>query len=414
MGLIKAGINASNTTFRDQWKEYFYCDSLPNNVLVSRGFKRNNNGTSNKGSDGIISNGSIVAVNEGQCMLIVDQGKVVEFCAEPGEYIYNKSSESSIFEGPLGKGIKDFFGTIGKRFVFSGMASKEQRVYFFNVKELLGNKFGTANPVPFRVVDRNIGLDMDISIRCHGEYSFKMKNPVLFYTNVCGNINEDYTVEQIESQLKAELMTALQPAFARISEMGVRYSALPAHTGEMATLLNKELSAKWDELRGINMVSIGISSIKASDEDETLIKGLQRSAVLRDKSMAAAHLVDAQGEAMKSAASNQSTGPFMAYGGMNMARQAGGSNINDLFEMADRERPKGQKIEITNNNDNYGWHCACGMNNTGKFCQDCGQPNPNTFKYRCDKCGWEPRKGDERPKFCPECGDRFDENDIAM
>ena len=320
MGLIKAIKSAATGVVGDQWREYFYCDSLDESVLVKKGQKKVNGKSSNiSGEENIISNGSLIAVNEGQCMIIVEQGKVVDFCAEPGEFTYDKSTEPSLFYGNLGENIKQTFSTIGKRFTFGGDTAKDQRVYYFNTKEIMGNKYGTANPVPFRVVDQNIGLDVDISIRCNGEYSYKITDPLLFYTNVCGNVADEYERSEIDSQLKTELMTALQPAFAKISAMGIRYSAVPAHTMELADALNEVLSAKWSKLRGIEIVSFGVNAMKASEEDEAMIKELQKSAVLRNPNMAAATLVGAQAEAMKAAASNTATGPMMAFAGMNMA-----------------------------------------------------------------------------------------------
>ena len=302
MGLILAALGSAGGVLADQWKEYFYCESLPNNVLAVKGRKRNSGRSSNtRGSDNIISSGSVIAVADGQCMLIVEQGKIVDVCAEPGEYVYDSSTEPSIFSGKLGEGILNIFKQIGKRFTFGGEAPKDQRVYYFNTKEITGNKYGTPSPVPFRVVDQNIGLDIDISIRCFGEYSFLLSNPLLFYTNVCGNVSADYTKEQLEGQMKTELLTALQPAFARISEMGIRYSALPGHTTELADALNEELSAKWRDLRGMEIASIGVSSVKASEEDEAMIKEMQRNAAFRNPNMAAAHLVGAQAAAMQAA-----------------------------------------------------------------------------------------------------------------
>ena len=304
MGLIKAALGSAGGVLADQWKEYFYCESMPADVLVTKAHKKVSGRSSNRhGSENIISNGSVIAVSDGQCMLIVEQGKVVDVCAEPGEYTYDTSSEPSIFCGGLGKGVKEAFQQIGKRFTFGGEPPKDQRVYFVNTKELVGNKYGTPNPVPFRVVDMNIGLDMDITIKCFGEYSYQIANPVLFYTNVCGNVEQDYTRDEIDGQLKSELMTALQPAFARISEMGIRYSALPGHTQELSDVLNKVLSDKWDNLRGIRIVSLGVSSVKASEEDEAMIKELQRNAVFRNPTMAAAQMVGAQASAMQSASS---------------------------------------------------------------------------------------------------------------
>ena len=215
MGLLKAGIGALSGTLADQWREYFYCESMPENVLVTKGVKRTGGRSSNnKGDEYVISNGSIIAVNEGQCMMIVEQGAIVEFTAEAGEFVWDSSTEPTIFFGGLGQGIKGTWETLKKRFTMGGDTGKDQRVYFFNTKEIIGNKYGTANSVPLRVVDPNIGLDMDIGIRCFGEYSYKLTDPMLFYKNVCGNISADYTRDKIDSQLKTELLTALQPAFA--------------------------------------------------------------------------------------------------------------------------------------------------------------------------------------------------------
>ena len=291
MGLIKAALGATGGVLADQWKEYFYCEAIPSDVLAVKGRKKATGRSSNKhGDDNIITNGSVIAIADGQCMLIVEQGKVVDVCAEPGEYTYDMSTEPSIFSGDLGDGVKDVFANIGKRFTFGGEAPKDQRIYYFNTKELTGNKYGTPSPVPFRVVDQRAGIDLDIGIRCFGEYSIRLKNPLLFYTNVCGNVSEDYKTENIAGQMKTELLTALQPAFAKISEMGIRYSALPGHTLELADALNEQLSGKWRDLRGMEIVSFGVSSVKANEEDEQMIKELQRNAAFMDPTRAAAHL----------------------------------------------------------------------------------------------------------------------------
>lgn len=440
MGLISALTQAAQSALADSWREYFYCDSIAADVLITRGYKRQNKNSSNtKGSDNLISNGSIIAVADGQCMLIVEQGKVVEVCAEPGEFVWDSSTEPSIFFGNLGDNVKKSFSQIGKRFTFGGDTAKDQRVYYVNTKEIPGNKYGTANPVPFRVVDKNIGLDVDIAIRCHGEYSYKVTDPVLFYTNVAANVTSEYRRGEIDSQLKSELMTALQPAFARVSEMGVRYSALPAHTKEIADALNTEMSDKWSGLRGISVVSFGVTSASASEEDEQMIKELQKNAVLTNPAMAAATLTAAQAEAMKSAASNTSAGPMMAFAGMNMANMAGGMNAGNLYGMAAAQQaqaPAQQPQAVagwtcscgkTGNTgkfcsecgkpqpaDALGWTCSCGTLNKGKFCSNCGAKKPEgTPVYKCDKCGWEPEDINNIPKFCPECGDPFDDNDIV-
>ena len=289
MGLIQAALGAATSVVGDQWKEYFYCPSMPPEVLLVKGQKRATGFSGNRHADNIITNGSVIAVNEGQCMILVDQGKVTELCSEPGEFVYDSSTEPSIFaSADLASNIKEVFANIGKRFTFGGQPPKDQRIYFVNIKEIMGNKYGTPNPVPFRVVDTNIGLDMDVAVKCFGEYSYRITNPILFYTNVTGNVSDSYTRAQIDGQLRTELLTALQPAFAKISEQGIRYSSLPGHTFEIANALNEVLSAKWGELRGIEIVSFGVSGVKASEEDEATIKELQRTAVYRNPGMAAA------------------------------------------------------------------------------------------------------------------------------
>lgn len=338
MGLIKAALGSAGGVMADQWKEYFYCEAIPATVLAVKGRKRASGRSSNtKGSDNIITSGSVIAVADGQCMMIVEQGKVVEVCAEPGEFTFDASTEPSIFSGDLGESIGQVFQNIGKRFTFGGEAPKDQRVYYFNTKEIIGNKYGTPSPVPFRVVDQRAGIDIDIAIRCFGEYSYRVANPLLFYTNVCGNVEADFDRGTIDGQLKTELLTALQPAFAKISDMGIRYSALPGHTTELADALNQELSAKWRDLRGLEIVSFGVSSVKANEEDEKMIKELQRNTAFMDPTRAAAHLVGAQAGAMQAAAANPNAGPAMAFMGMGMAGQAGGMNAQSLFQMGQQQ-----------------------------------------------------------------------------
>ncbi len=438
MGLIRAITTAVGTTFADQWKEFFYCEAIPNHVLVTKGVKRIGKKSSNKkGTDNVISNGSGIAVADGQCMIIVEQGKVVELCAEPGQFTWNNSTESSIFTGPLGKGIADLFRTIGRRFTLGGDAGKDQRVYYFNIKEIVENKFGTPNPIPFRVVDRNIGLDIDVSVRCSGVYSYKITNPLLFYTNVCGNVADQYTHQQIETQLKTEFVSALQPAFAKISEMQVRPNALPAHAEELAQLMNETLDQKWRDIRGIEVVSVALNPITLPEEDAAMIKNLQRSAVMRDPSMAAATLVEAQGEAMKSAAKNAS-GAMQGFFGMGMAMNQGGMNAQSLYAMgAEAQQARQQQaaapaaagtwtcscgaqntgkfcIECGKQKASGTWKCSCGAENTGKFCPECGGKKPaDAPLYRCDNCGFAPPDPKNPPKFCPECGDPFNADDIV-
>ena len=462
MGLIKAGLGALGGTLADQWKEYFYCEAMDKDTMVVKGRKRTGSRSSNtKGNDNIISNGSVIAVADGQCMMIVEQGQIVEVCAEPGEFTYDTSTEPSIFSGPLGDSILETFRTVGKRFTFGGDTGKDQRVYYFNTKELIDNKFGTPNPIPFRVVDSKIGLDVDVSVRCSGVYSYRIADPLLFYTKVCGNVSQDYTRDELDSQLKSEFISALQPAFAKLSDMELRPNQIVAHNTELENAMNEALSVKWGQLRGLQVVSIALGSVTLPPEDAEMIKQLQRTAVLQNPMMAGATLVGAQADAMKAAASNEA-GAMTGFMGMGMAMNAGGGmNAQNLFAMGQQQQAQqpapaasgwkcscgavvtgkfcpecGSKKPEPVQAGSWkckcgatatgkfcpecgspkpvedGWTCSCGSVNKGKFCQNCGAKKPEGAPlYRCDKCGWEPEDPRNPPKFCPECGDLFDDND---
>ena len=415
MGLLKAGIGAVGGVLADQWKEYFYCEAMDRDILVMKGRKRTGKRSSNrKGDDNIISNGSVIAVADGQCMLIVDQGKVVEVCAQPGEFVYDTSTEPSIFSGDLGESLNNTFNKIGQRFAFGGDTGKDQRVYYFNTKEIMDNRFGTPSPIPFRVVDRNIGLDIDVSVRCNGVYSYRITDPILFYTNVCGNVSEEYTREELDSQLKAEFLTALQPGFARISEMGIRPNAIPGHLMELTDAMDKILSEKWQGLRGLKIVAIGMNQVTLPEEDAEMIKQAQRMAILQNPSMAAATLAGAQAEAMKMAASNQN-GAMMGFAGMNMASAQGGMNMQGLYQMGAQQNMAGmqqgmpgaqpymagmqQGMPGAQQTAPGSWRCQCGTIATGKFCPECGSPRPVVQDQWTCSCGTV-NKG----KFCQECG----------
>ena len=456
MGLIRAAISAVGGTMADQWKEFFICESLDADVLAVKGQKRIGSRSANtKGSDNLITSGSGIAVADGQCALIVEQGKIVEVCAEPGEYTYDASTEPTIFSGNLGSSLDQVFDVIGKRFTYGGDTGKDQRIYYINTKELIDNKFGTPNPVPFRVVDRNIGLDVDVAVRCSGVYSYRISNPLLFYANVCGNIEQEYRREELDHQLKTEFISALQPAFAKISDLEIRPNALPGHVTELCDAMNEALTGKWANTRGITVISVAIGTIDLPKEDAEMIKQAQKTAILRDPMMAAATLTEAQAGAMKTAAGN-SAGAMTGFMGMGMAAQNGGMNAQNLYqmgaEMAQNNAGQNQQNvssqphmtapgkggekeaagkwtcacgavnekewkfcqECGKERPQEGWICSCGAENKGKFCTECGKPRPKgTPVYQCDKCGWKPEDPKNPPKFCPECGDPFDANDIV-
>ena len=469
MGLMKAITGADGGVLADQWKEFFYCDSIANDILIVKGQKRISGRSSNtKAEDNIISNGSGIAVADGQCMIIVEQGKVVELCAEPGEFTWNNSTEPSIFAGSLGESILETFKAIGKRFTYGGDTGKDQRVYYFNTKEILDNKFGTANPIAFRVVDSRINFDVDVSLRCNGTYTFRITDPIKLYTNVAGNVAHSYSKNELRDTMKTEFISALGPALAKLSTLEIRPNQIPAHTNDLEKYLNEELSAEWGA-RGIGDIKVAINPPTLTEEDQEMLKTAQKTAMYRDPTMAAATLVGAQADAMKTAAGN-SAGAMTGFMGLNMAQNAGGMNAQNLFAMGQQNQ---QQPAPTSAPAQDGWKCSCGAVATGKFCPECGSKKPepkpaNSWtckcgatatgkfcpecgspkpadegiadthwtcscgtvnkgkfcaecgakkpagvpQYKCDKCGWEPEKGVKPPKFCPECGDPFDDGDI--
>ncbi len=450
MGLIKAAKDALSTVLADQWREYFYCDSLSNDVLMVKGQKKVNEGrnSNTKASDNIISNGSVVAVNEGQCMIIVDQGGIVDVCAEAGQFTYDNSTEPSLFYGDLGESIKSSFGTMGKRFTFGGNTAKDQRVYFFNTKEIINNLFGTPTPIPFRVLDRNTGFDFDTAVKVNGQYTFKIVDPILFYTNVCGNVTDSYKKADLLTTLKSELLTSLQPALAKISAQGVRPYEIPGFSEEICKLLSEALTEKWTELRGIQMVSMSINSSDMPAEDKARFQKWQDTAMLRNADMQAARKTEAfasmientdlsgggeNGGNPMSGAMNMMAMGMMSnmMGGNGMANMMGGQQASNVQQMPQTQNSGAAPIlgwtcscgKADNRGKfceecgapkpaNAGWTCSCGHVNTGKFCQECGKKKPEGAPlYKCDKCGWEPEDPAHPPKFCPECGDAFDDND---
>ena len=437
MGLIKAGMSALGGTLADQWKEFFYCDSLDKDVLMVKGQKRTSRRSSNNGEDNIITNGSGIAVADGQCMLIVEQGRVVEVCAEPGEFTYDASTEPSVFTGNFGDSLAATFQTVAKRFTYGGDTGKDQRVYYINTKELGEILYGTATPIPFRVVvSEERGYKLSVNLRCNGSFTCRICDPLLFYTNVCSNVSTQYDASEIAPRLKSELLNALQPALATLSANKVQYYEIPAHTLEISDALNEQLSNVWRKKRGIEVFSFNINSLSIPEEQQKKITEWEENAMTTDPTTAAARLVGGQIDAMKTAAGN-TAGAMTGFMGMGMAAGANGMNAQNLFAMGQQPAAPQQQTSAANSwkcscgaiatgkfcpecgsprpaPAEDGWTCTCGAVNKGKFCAECGKPKPaGVPQYKCDKCGWEPADSQHPPKFCPECGDPFDDGDIV-
>ncbi len=448
MGLIQAALVGASQTLADTWQEFFVCESIPTDVLVVKGKKQLGKHSSNtKGNENVISDGSGIVVHEGQAMIMVDQGVVTEIATEPGIYKYETGTSPSIFSSSFGDGLKETFKEMWDRIKHGGTAAKDQRIYYFNMKELLDNKFGTQNPVPFRMTYQDLGRSFTVGVRCNGIYSYKIADPVLFYVNVCGNITDRYMRSELDNQLKSEFLDSLQPAFAAISATGIRYDELPGRQREVKTAIETEVAPIWSEKRGLKLWTVNINSATISEEDTKRIQEFEDRAWNRDPGNAAATLVEAQAQAMQNAANNPN-GAAMGLFGMGMTQQMGGMNAQGLFNMAQQNQmnqaqtapqpPTGGGAPAGNtwtcecgetNTGKFcagcgkakpvvltpdGWTCDCGSVNKGRFCSNCGKKKPEGAPlYKCDKCGWEPEDPKNPPKFCPECGDPFTDDDIV-
>ncbi len=440
MGLIRAIFNAASGTLADQWVDFIACDSLSSDILMSPGKRKMLERSGNTWfTDNIISNGSKINVADGQCMLICENGAIVDFCAEPGQYVYNNNTQPSLF----GAGFKDLgatFQQIGKRFAAGGAPTDEQMIFFINTKEIIGNKIGFGN-IPFRDSE----FQFTIKVQGFGVYSFKIVNPLLFYKNVVGNKSEEYTKDELIAQMKAEVIASLQPALGKIASQRVAYDQLINFPLEIGNALNEAMSAEWRDLRGIEIVKLAIESITVDNDSAKKIEQFQEARILSNPAMAAGRLVSGTAGAMETAAGNQA-GAMTGFMGMGFAQNAGGlsnGGLDSLYKMAGQQQsnisaqksaePKSDSNENswicscgTKSNGNFcskcgnkkpqeiaGWECICGAINMGKFCSACGSKKPIGIpQYKCDKCGWVPSDPTNAPKFCPECGDPFNDDDI--
>lgn len=464
MGILKAALTAATSTMADQWLEFYSCESMPAEALVVRAKKQTGKRSSNtKGSENVISDGSKIIVHEGQAMIMVEQGMITEIATEAGVYTYNSGESPSIFSSSLGRGIIDTFKEMWERMKFGGDAAKDQRIYYFNMKDILNNTFGTTNPVPFRMHYEDLGRPFTVNVKCNGTYTFRICDPVLFYTHVCGNVTNVYDRQSLDMQIRSEFIDALIPSFAELAAKGIRYEQLAGGNAQVKEAIKNSLVSNWEHNRGILLTGVYINSSTIPDSDLKKIQEYEDKAWLRDPANAATLLAEAQAEAMKTAAGN-SGGAAMGFFGMNLASQAGGMSAQNLYAMGAAQQAAAQQQAANNANtwkcqcgtENTGkfcnncgsakpapagsWKCKCGAENTGKFCADCGTPKPaedgwncscgavNKGKfcaecgkpkpagaplYRCDKCGWEPADPFNPPKFCAECGDPFNDSDMV-
>ena len=441
MGLIKAVLNSAGGVLADQWVDFFTCDAMPPEVLLRPGTRPQQARSRNvKHSENIISNGSKINVADGQCMLIVENGRIADFCAEPGQYTYNNTIAPSLLGGGL-KDLKPSFQQIGRRFLAGGAPTDQQKIYFVNTKEIIGNKIGWGN-IPFRDSE----FQMTVRVHGFGQYSFKITNPLLFYANIVGNNEGEYRRDDLTGMMKSEVISALQPALGRIAQQQIAYDMLINYPREIGAALNAEMSAEWAERRGIEVVSLAMESVTVDDQSAKKIEQLQEARALSNPVMAAGRLVAGQATAMEQASANEG-GAIGAFMGMGMAQNAGGMNAAGLFQMGGAQQGGVPQSPAMPNQPAQSpppapaataaatdrWTCVCGnADNPGKFCTECGTPRPeapavwtcsacghagNSGRFcmecgarkaaGCLACGWTAPDANNNPKFCPECGTRI-------
>ena len=373
MGIIKATASAIRGAAADQWKEAFMAGEMGGDMLITRAQRLTNQNSANNGSGEVITDGSVIIVGEGECAVATEGGKVIGVYDQPGEQIFRSKQSGGIFSGGLGAFAKD----VGRRIAFGGEITVSQRLYYINTKELTGGTI-RAEGIALRFRDPVTGLDMDGGVSCYGSYTFRIADPALFYRAAIRSERERCYSDLLQ-QMNSEVASALQPALAKLAEEGIRPNELPQHTQALCEQLRQGMSDKWSGLRGIEVYSVALDSVRILDA--AMMRQLQRDAVLKDPTMASAHLTAAKADAMQSAAANES---------------GAGMLLAAILGKAPAEHAE--------------WKCRCGTENKGRFCTQCGEKKPeNIPQYACVKCGWQSKRRMNPPKFCPACGVSFKE-----
>ena len=388
MGLIKALIDSVTGALADQWLEILEADGMSDHTVFAKAVTVRKNGNK-KGTEGVISNGSVIHVYPGQFMMLLDGGKVIDYTAEPGYYKVDDSSAPSLFAGQFGKSLKDAF----VRVAYGGGPSYKQQVYFINLQEIKGLRFGTRTPVNY--FDTFYGAEL--FLRAHGNYSVKITNPILFYTEAIPKNKDRVEMDEISEQYLSEFMEALQASINRMSVDGIRISHVASKATELSKYMANCLDEAWNAGRGFEVCSVGIASVSYDDESKELINMRNKGAMLSDATVREGYVQGSIARGMEAAGSN-SAGSAQAFMGMGVGMGAAGgfmgaaSETNRAQMAADAEKAK-------NTPDPNAWVCSCGASNTGKFCSECGSPKPVKSEWTCPQCGSK-----NQGKFCSECG----------
>lgn len=408
MSIITAITNATKGTLADQYKEIVSSGQMGMGTLVKKGVFKRTRRSSNKGGSNVITDGSAIIVGEGECMLLVENGEVVDFCNEPGQYVYrNDLAPSMLTSGQ--EGLKKSLNTVKNRIIAGGQVDNYQKVYYVNTKEIMGNKFGVGG-VPFRDGE----FDFTIKINAYGLYSYKITDPLSFFVNVTGSVNKAFTRDKIDNQFKSEVQSSFQPALGRLALNKIAYDKIPLFTKELTNELNLELKEEWVNKRGLSVESFSISSITPDESSFSKIEEFQSSRIYTSKNMLGARLGTAQADAIINASKNEA-GAINSFLGMGMANQYMGGSLN-IDKLLDNNEQDLEREDLL-------WVCSCGHSNKGKFCSNCGereklkdwkctcgQVNEGNFCINCgksqeDNVFWKCSCGEvNEGKFCSQCG----------
>lgn len=389
MGIVKAFFGAMGGNLADSWGEVIEAGPMSDTTVFTKGVKvRKDKRSSNKrGTEDVISNGSVIHVYPGQFMMLIDGGKVVDFTAEEGYYKVDDSAAPSLFAGELGASIKDAF----QRIKFGGTPSYAQKAYFINLQEIKGIKFGTRAPVNYF----DNFYNSELFLRAHGTYSVKITNPIKFYTEAIPKNADSVDISDINEQYLSEFLEALTAAINKMSADGIRISHVASRSRELSGYMAEELDADWRELRGIEVQSVGIASVSYDEESRKLIDMRNAGAMLGDARVREGYVQGSMARGFEAAGGN-SSGSANAFVGMGMGMGAGGSMFGAMSETNRREMEREDKARAEG-----GWTCACGKaGNAGKFCSECGAKKPEASGAWTCSCG----KAGNTGKFCSECG----------
>ena len=393
MGIIKAIAGAIGGGLADSWLEVYESDSMQDATVFTTGVKvrKGDARSSNtKGTEDTVSNGSIIHVYDNQCMLLVDGGKVVDYTAEPGYYKVDDSSMPSLFNGQLGASVKETFS----RVKYGGVPSGKQQVFFINLQEIKGIKFGTRNPLQYY----DSFYNSELFLRAYGSYSIKITDPLKFYAEAVPRDAKRVDIQDINEQYLNEFLEALQAAINQLSAEGERISFLPSKGRELSKYMATTLDADWRQMRGMEIQAVGIGSISYDEESQKLINMRNQGAMLSDPSVREGYVQGAMARGVEAAGSN-SAGAAQAFMGVGIGMNAG-AGMAGAFSQANQQQMQQQTA---------GWTCACGAKNpeSMRFCPQCGAKKPEPKPEPKDEAEWACACGAKNPasmRFCPQCG----------